>query len=282
VTKKKKAKIIISDRRAACDNKLTIATMIFSGAISILLCAHDDKKLGKLCKSIFSCNITFNEDYANSSWKDGSMSEFTWLHAALWLIKYKPAYDGQQRALQEWQTDHGKYGYKALKIEVYCTEDVLRILHRVTEEAAKERTYFEVQYAPSFTKYLENTDDPQSFLLPDESQGNILLTVNDPKNVQATAITSPSKNFKTTIFDAINDENDDDEEIDNDDNSDNNNDVEMEKTYTGQCMYFPGEFWGYNFETRHTIIPTDEKTFEHLKQKLINTGCKVQVNALDA
>ena len=248
--------------------------------MSILLCAHDDKKLGKLCKSIFSCDITLNEDFANSSWKDGSMPEFAWLHAALWLIKYKPTYDGGHKPLQEWQTCHGKYGYKAFKIEVYCTEDVLRILHRVAEEAAKQRTYFEVQYAPSFTRYLENVDDPQSFLLPEEARGDILLTVNDVENVQATAITSPSKTFKTTILEALNEEDDDEEEINNNDNKDDNDDVEIEKTYTGPCIYFPGEFWGFNFDTRHTIIPTDEKTFKHLKQKLINTGCKVQVDAL--
>jgi hypothetical protein len=207
-----------------------------------------------------------------------------WLHGSLWILKYKPTYTKEHKTLEAWQTENGEYGFKALKIIVYSTEDVQCLLRRVTEETTKLSTNFQIQYAPSFTKYLENANNPQSFLLPEEFQGTFFLIVNDPSNVQATAITSPSIkgiNFKKTIYDTVND---DDDEVGNDDedsNDDDDGENEMDNGVVGHCPYFPGEFWGYNFATKHTIVPTDEETFERLKQKLIDTGCKVEVDALN-
>jgi hypothetical protein len=45
--KKRKKKMIISDSDVVYDNKLTVATTSFLSYISILLCAHDDRKLIK-------------------------------------------------------------------------------------------------------------------------------------------------------------------------------------------------------------------------------------------
>jgi hypothetical protein len=221
------------------------------------------------------------------------MSERLWLHAQLWLLKYKPTYTKEHRILEVWQTENARYGFKGIKVIVYSTQDVQHLLCRVAEEITKPSTYFGIEYAPSFTKLLENPDNPQSFLLPEENQGGFLLIVDDRTNVHATAITSPSVkgvNFKKIIYDVVNDDSDDNDETGNDDEDNNNDDdgeneiddgVETDNTYTGPCPYFPGEFWGFNFTSKHTIVPTDEKTFERLKQKLIDTGCKVEVDVLN-